>query len=67
MCLKFVNFVTNWDQLGVPVTLNLNKKGAHQTFPGGCCSLIAIGILLLLLYAEINLVFFELNYSMSMN
>jgi len=65
MCLKFVDSVTSWDQLGVPVTLNLNKKGAHQTFPGGCCSLIAIGFLLVILYAEIKNVFFDLQYSMT--
>ena len=32
--------------MGIPVALSLNKKGSHQTFGGGCCSLIAIVFLL---------------------
>ena len=51
------------DQIGVPVTLNLNKKATHQTFAGGCCSLIAICLILAVLVSQVMQVFVNLNYS----
>ena len=60
---KTVNFVSSCDQLGVPVSLNLNKKSTHQTFPGGCCSIMAIVLIFTVFVSEISQVFFELNYS----
>ena len=61
---KCVSWVRGWDQLGVPVSLNLNKQSTHQTFLGGCCSLLAIGLILFLLYSEIMQVV-RMNYDES--
>lgn len=35
------------DSFGIPVQLNLNKQATHNTFLGGCCSIIAMIIMAL--------------------
>ena len=44
--------MTNIDQTGVPVTLNLNSKGVHQTAIGGCCSLIVTILSILIVVSQ---------------
>ena len=57
------NMVKSCDQLGVPVSLNLNGNSTHKTFLGGCCSIFATILLLIILTSEVSSVFFKLNYS----
>ena len=57
------NAIASFDQLGVPVSLNLNGSSTHKTWLGGCCSIFAIILLMIVMYAEVTQVFLELNYS----
>ena len=57
------NAIASLDQLGVPVSLNLNGSRTHKTVLGGCCSIFAIILLLIVFYSEMTQVFFQLNYS----
>ena len=34
------------DLFGIPVQLNIEKQGTHNTFVGGCCSIIMLVVLL---------------------
>ena len=54
MCLgeRVNKWIRSWDQLGVPVSLNLNRESVHKTQLGGCCSLIMILFLLLVFYTS---------------
>ena len=45
------------DQLGVPVTLNLNKQAKQKTSLGGCCSLLVVLIITITCMTEIFQVF----------
>ena len=44
--------IRSCDQLGVPISLNLNQQSVHKTRLGGCCSLVAISVLLLVFYSN---------------
>ena len=59
---KSKKFVTGFDQLGLPISLNLNGQGEHQTFTGGCCSIFVIFLLLTIFTSEMIRVFGQLNY-----
>ena len=59
---KATNWVRSCDQLGIPVSLNLNKQNVHQTTVGGCCSLLAIFFITFVFYSEITQVI-QLNYN----
>ena len=40
------------DSLGVPVTLNLNKEGTSKSRIGGCLSLLAVIIIMIVTFEE---------------
>ena len=63
MCDIIKSFVKHFDQLGVPVALNLKKENVHKTCLGGCCSIFAIALLVLIFIAQIMQVFVNLNYN----
>ena len=52
MCFnqKVCEWIRSCDQLGVPISLNLNQQSIYKTKLGGCCSLIAIVVLLIVFY-----------------
>ena len=56
MCFK-TQFIRSFDQAGVPVTLNLENKGEHKTWVGGCCSLLVIVLTTLIIIPELFIVF----------
>lgn len=66
MCLseKTNQWIRSCDQLGVPVSLNLNQESVHRTYFGGCCSLIANVFLLLIFYTNMAQVF-QMSYTSS--
>ena len=66
MCLseKTNQWIRSCDQLGVPVSLNLNQESVHRTYFGGCCSLIANVFLLLIFYTNMAQVV-QLSYQSS--
>ena len=51
------------DQLGLPISLSLAKEMTHKTVLGGCCSLCAITLIVVILVAQISNVFFAFNYT----
>ena len=58
MCFeKIAEKISLIDQLGVPVSLNLNKQAYQKTSLGGCCSLIVVLIILITCMSEIFQVF----------
>ena len=50
---KIFDFIRKRDQIGVPVSLNLNGNSSHQTSIGGCCSLFAMLMILAVVFSEI--------------
>ena len=65
MSKRVFNAIRSFDQLGVPVTLNLNKQGSHQTFLGGCCSILAIILIMFVFVSTTLAVFVEFNYDIA--
>ena len=39
---KLKGRVRSHDTFGIPVQLNFNKESTHNTFLGGCCSILAM-------------------------
>ena len=57
MCKKSTRFIKSFDWTGVPVTLNLENKGVHQTRVGGCCSVIVIALTTIIITSQLITVF----------
>lgn len=54
--------IRSQDMIGVPIVLNMNSKSTHQTFLGGCCSICAMLLILIVFTAMMLEVFVNLNY-----
>lgn len=60
---KAVKFFQGFDQVGVPISLNLKGETEHKTAFGGLCSLLVIALLMIVMVGEVTQVFFELNFT----
>lgn len=61
---RMSELIRSRDQLGVPVSLNMNGSHLHQTFVGGCCSVIVIVMICSLFISSMLQVFVNFNYSL---
>ena len=61
---KMAERVRSQDQLGVPVSLSMNGSNMHQTWLGGCCSIISLGLIFFLFVSSMFQVFVNFNYSL---
>ena len=59
--------IRSQDQVGVPIALNMNSKSTHQTLLGGCCSICAVVLTLIVLSSTMMEVFVNLNIEQTVN
>ena len=63
-CLsKLRDKVRSQDSFGIPVQLNLRKEATHNTFLGGCCTIMAVLVMLAFIAGELIQLCFTNNYS----
>ena len=55
--------VRDRDSFGIPVQLNFNKEATHNTFVGGCCTILAVIIMSLYIIAMLIQLIFTNNFS----
>ena len=63
-CLsKLKDKVRSQDSFGIPVQLNLRKEATHNTFIGGCCTIMAVLVMLVFIAGELIQLCFTNNFS----
>ena len=65
MSSRIGNFFRSYDSTGVPISLNLNGESSHKTITGGLCSFCVTIVSLVIFFAQMQQVFFDLNFSKS--
>ena len=61
--MNFINYISQIDKKGVPVTLNVKNEGEYQTFVGGCSSLVLLILTVAIFTAEFTSIFFDANFN----
>ena len=60
---KFKDKVRNQDSFGIPVQLNFKKEATHNTFVGGCCTILAVSLMGLFILGELIQLFFTNSFN----